>query len=66
MSNNTYFVRTCQECGHHQIMKDPALQKTDKWREAKCRKCHSESLDYGSEGWTKDAKGILIQQPDDD
>lgn len=44
-------VRTCQECGHAQIMKDPALIKdeAEKWREAKCRKCRSEALDFGSE-----------------
>lgn len=42
-------VRTCQECGHAQAMKSPAEQKTDNWREAKCRRCKSEgSLDYGS------------------
>ena len=41
-------VRTCQECGHAQIMKDPADQKSDAWRDAKCRRCKSEALDYGS------------------
>ena len=44
------FVRTCQECGHQQKSKDPATYKGSKesWRDTKCRKCKSESLDYGS------------------
>jgi hypothetical protein len=30
-------------------MKSPDGQKTDNWRDAKCRKCKSEgSLDYGT------------------
>lgn len=41
------WIRTCQECGHKQSMKSPAVQKTDNWRNAKCRKCKSEALDYG-------------------
>lgn len=49
-------VRTCQECRHAQVMKDPATIKdpNEKWREAKCRKCKSEALDYGSENGPKD------------
>lgn len=42
-------VRTCQECGHTQVSTDPATQKSDAWRDTKCRKCKSEgSMDYGS------------------
>jgi hypothetical protein len=41
-------VRTCQECGHTQVMKDPSEQKSENWREAKCRRCKSESLDFGT------------------
>lgn len=41
-------VRTCQECGHVQVNKDPSAMKGDSWRETKCRKCKSVgSLDYG-------------------
>lgn len=43
------WVRTCQECGHKQIMKSPKGQKTANWTEAKCRKCKSAALDYGQE-----------------
>ena len=28
-------------------MKSPKNQKTSNWTEAKCKKCHSMSLDYG-------------------
>lgn len=64
----TYYVRTCQECGHKQAMKDPALQQTDNWREAKCRACKSESLDYGSPGWYKQGNQFykLADLPEDD
>jgi hypothetical protein len=45
----TDWLRTCQECGHVQPMKSPEGQKTDNWREAKCRRCKSQgSLDYGT------------------
>ena len=64
--NNTLFVRTCDECGWHQVMKDPALQRTDKWRDAKCRKCKSEALDYGSYGWQRDSQGNLTRIPPDE
>lgn len=46
------FIRTCQECGHQQVAKDPATYKdptNENWRNLKCRKCKSEgSFDYGS------------------
>lgn len=40
--------RTCQECGWVGQFKDPSTQKTEGWRNAKCRRCKSEALDYGS------------------
>ena len=40
-------VRTCQECGHQQVMKDPDTMKGEAWKDAKCRKCKSEALDFG-------------------
>lgn len=42
------YIRTCQECGHRQEMRPPAEQRSDAWRNAKCRKCNSEALDYGT------------------
>lgn len=44
-------VRTCQECGHAQTSTDPAGQKSEAWRDTKCRKCKSESMDYGSKNY---------------
>lgn len=41
------YVRVCQECGHAQVAKDPADQKSDGWRDLKCKKCKSEAMDYG-------------------
>ena len=41
-------VRTCQECGHAQVAKDPATQKGEGWRDLKCRKCKTEAMDFGS------------------
>jgi len=46
------WVRVCQECGHKQVTLDPAVYKTDVWRNLKCNKCRSEALDYGSDAWT--------------
>lgn len=45
------WVRTCQECGHKQkaTKPDPDKELTDSYRNSKCRKCKSESLDYGKE-----------------
>lgn len=61
MTAESLFVRTCQECGHRQEMKDPGTQKSDGWTEAKCRKCKSQSLDYGSNGFTRDANGKIVR-----
>ena len=45
------WIRTCQECGNEQKAKEPDSQKdlTDSYRNSKCRKCKSTSLDYGRE-----------------
>jgi hypothetical protein len=40
-------VRTCQECGHAQKAKDPATMKGEGWRDLKCKRCKSESMDFG-------------------
>lgn len=46
-----YYYRTCQECGHIQKDVDPsslAERRIDSYRSRKCRRCKSESLDWGS------------------
>ncbi len=43
------WIRTCQECGNKQVSKPPAEYRNDSWRNVKCRKCHSEALDYGQD-----------------
>jgi hypothetical protein len=44
------YIRTCQECGHQNKTNPPNMNDTkERWREAKCRKCKSESLDFGGE-----------------
>lgn len=51
-SDSWKFIRTCQECGHQQMGKDPAtyIDKAGKepWRDVKCKRCGNDSLDYGS------------------
>jgi len=45
------FIRTCQSCGTSAEYKDPATykdQKSEAWRETKCKNCKSDDLDYGS------------------
>lgn len=42
------FLRTCQECDHVQLDRDPEGQPTEAFRNRKCKKCGSEALDYGS------------------
>lgn len=44
--------RTCQECSREQLCKEPPTPLTDAYRNAKCRYCKSEALDYGSGGWS--------------
>jgi NAD-dependent SIR2 family protein deacetylase len=63
--DNTFYVRTCQECFHKQSMKPPEVQQTDNWRNAKCHKCKSEALDYGSGGWLKKPDGTLYKEEQD-
>ncbi len=45
-----YWIRTCQECDNEQVTKPPDTSKelTESYRNARCRKCKSEALDYGS------------------
>ena len=47
----TQWIRTCQECGHKQVAKQPeyGTEPTDAYRNSKCRRCKSEALDFGKE-----------------
>jgi hypothetical protein len=47
---NKVWTRTCQECGHQQVSKLPPsnARSLEAYFNAKCRKCKSESLDYGT------------------
>lgn len=59
-----FWVRTCQECLHRQVTKSPEGQKSDAWRDMKCRRCGSSGLDYGSPGWIRDTDGKLVREDD--
>lgn len=48
------FLRTCQECGHVQKDNEPTQPPSDAFRNRKCKKCHSEALDYGSYNYYQD------------
>ena len=42
--------RACQECGYKGFYSQPNPDnKTESWRDTKCRKCKSEALNYGKE-----------------
>jgi ribosomal protein S27E len=41
------WVRVCQECGNKQEARDPKTIVGDKWRDLKCKRCKSESMDFG-------------------
>ena len=50
-------IRTCQECGHKQKDKNPnGLNKNqmEAYNQHQCKKCKSESLDYGSQNASYD------------
>jgi hypothetical protein len=42
------YIRTCQECGSKQEARDVQSYKGDGWKDLKCKRCGSESMDYGS------------------
>ncbi len=50
----TEWIRTCQECGNVQVSRPPSNPVTDSYRFSKCKKCKSESLDYGTENGYED------------
>lgn len=53
--HNEAWVRTCQECGHRQLDKEPSEGMSDAYRNRKCKRCKSESLDYGSTNYSDDS-----------
>jgi len=68
------WIRTCQECGFVQKTKPPNQTKelTNSYRNAKCRRCKSEALDYGkyrntkeeNEKWADEISDDLGESPD--
>jgi len=46
----TKFIRTCQECGNKQEDKEPEPLRamSESFMNRPCKKCKSESLDFGS------------------
>lgn len=46
----TNWIRRCQECGNEQVDNPMEYGKemTNSYRNRKCKRCKSESLDYGS------------------
>ncbi|MEN6605867.1 MAG: hypothetical protein ABFD60_01390 [Bryobacteraceae bacterium] len=56
------WIRTCQECGHKQVARCPAETKGDRWRDAKCKRCKSPALDYGSEMEVNE-RGVITALP---
>jgi hypothetical protein len=60
------YTRKCQECGHRQESKPCVEYSSDAWTQTKCKKCHSESLDYGSFGWTRTSNGFIRDSDDID
>ena len=67
MSESKVYVRTCAECGHKQLAKDPKTYKTagENWRDLKCKHCKSAALDYGSDSFTMvNGKIVKVQVSD--
>lgn len=63
----TKWIRTCQECGNKQEAKRPAPNKelSQAFVDVKCKKCRSQSLDYGSEV-DFDENGQKVSQKDEE
>lgn len=61
------FVRKCDECGRLQAAREPRGEPTDSYCNAKCRRCRSPALEYGSYGWKRDTNGkiVPIEFPED-
>ena len=56
------FARKCESCGHIQADDKPtSLSPPDSYMFRKCKKCKSESLDYGHEGYAYNEKGAIVR-----
>lgn len=60
------WARKCQECGHVQKANEPKETPTAAYTAAKCRRCRSESLDYGHDGYTLNSAGVIVRTPIED
>ena len=49
------WIRSCNECGHHQVDKMPLGEMTEAYRNRKCKRCKSEALDYGTSNASDDS-----------
>ena len=61
------WMRTCQECGNCQEAKMPIQNKelTQAFIDVKCKKCKSQSMDYGR-NVEYDEFGVKVVQKDDE
>lgn len=60
-TEKTYYCRTCTHCGHIQWSHPPkSPNPPDKWRNAPCRECGNESLDFGQDGYVKSPAGRYV------
>ena len=57
------WARKCQECGHVQKANEPKDPVTAAYTNAKCRKCKSEALDYGHDGYILNSAGKIVRAP---
>ena len=60
------WARKCQECGHVQKANEPKETPTAVYTNAKCRRCKSEALDYGHDGYTINNEGKVVRVYDED
>lgn len=67
MSLTQRWTRKCQECLHIQFAAQPSQEKDipNSYLNAKCRKCHSESLDYGRERTFDEELKIFVEVEED-
>ena len=68
MAYNEKWIRTCQECMNKQedIQPQYGVDLKGSYMSRKCKKCKSESLDYGSIKFFNEAGEELILWEDDD
>ena len=61
------WVRRCQECGAKGFYTKPNTDnKSESWRNTKCRKCKSEALDFGKEVVIDDITGLEVENSYDE